>query len=542
MNPAVGIDLGTTNTVVGVQTDDYGPEVLAIPQPVQRRRELEDQHWIKSAVLFESADSAAVGAFAADRLESFRSVKSRMGTRWRVRHPFLKDRYITAPYVSAHVLRLAHDTLLKRYPQWDRTALITVPASFNSAQRSDTLLAAKLAGFNRVDLLDEPTAAFYYHFVKYRDNRDEFKDRKTILVFDFGGGTLDVSIIEVQRDGEGIDLDAIGRSRYNNLGGDDIDYDIAAAMLACWKLEDGGKAPASLNPEKLSQVFVSRASKYKEEVEDRLKHGIPMEEFRVIDDVPLLPEGAGQHHVQFQRTLSRGQYEEIAGRYFREASGLNIFRPIVEALAVAAQVREGFSKDQLHLVLYTGGASQMNGAQAALAGYFGKTPCLPISEEEPCHTVALGAAACRHDELHRRQNVRMKTRLLETIFTRSGEDNRQVPIVPLYAEPSEEFRTADDEFQTPRKLIRLVHPLFRGVRAEDHQLGPLGDLRVNVGRVVERDTPYRLAYRVTRDMTVEFRAKFSLPDGPLECPGEVVQSGTDTHINTPESLAAVNRL
>src|ERR1019366_8564238 len=103
---------------------------------------------------------------------------------------------------------------------------------------SDTLKAAKMAGFAKVNLLDEPTAAFYYHFDRFRDAQ-AFDEKQTILVFDFGGGTLDVTIIEVQQNGPTMLIDTIGRSRYTNLGGDDIDIDIAAAMLACWKLEHG---------------------------------------------------------------------------------------------------------------------------------------------------------------------------------------------------------------------------------------------------------------------------------------------------------------
>src|SRR5262245_976159 len=84
MNPAVGIDLGTSNTVVAVQTDDTGPRLVMIPQPIEERRTLEPRDQIKSVVFFESATTAVVGAFAARRLEAIRSIKSRMGTRWRM--------------------------------------------------------------------------------------------------------------------------------------------------------------------------------------------------------------------------------------------------------------------------------------------------------------------------------------------------------------------------------------------------------------------------------------------------------------------------
>lgn len=81
MNPAVGVDLGTTNTVVAIQTDATGPRILEIPQPGDERNVFEVKDHIKSAVFFESADQAVVGSFAARRIGSFRSIKSRMGSR-----------------------------------------------------------------------------------------------------------------------------------------------------------------------------------------------------------------------------------------------------------------------------------------------------------------------------------------------------------------------------------------------------------------------------------------------------------------------------
>src|SRR5205809_3914594 len=116
MNPAVGIDLGTTNTVVAVQTDATGAMLLEIPQPVHQRSVLEPVDHIKSAVYFESAESAVVGAFAARRLDAFRSLKSQMGTRWRMRHPFSDEITLTPAYVSGHVLKAAFDRLVHQYP------------------------------------------------------------------------------------------------------------------------------------------------------------------------------------------------------------------------------------------------------------------------------------------------------------------------------------------------------------------------------------------------------------------------------------------
>jgi molecular chaperone DnaK len=529
--------LGTTNTVVGYQTDDTGPDFLQVPQPADRRNELDDgQTWIKSAVFFESGGSAVVGAYAAGRQEAIRSVKSRMGTRWR--HRLARDGFVvTAPYVSAHILGLAYKALRDRFPNWDGTAVITVPASFNSTQRRDTLLAAQLAGYREVELLDEPTAAFYYYFNLLRET-DSFDRKRTVLVFDFGGGTLDVSIIEVERNGAEMHIDVIGRSRYNNLGGDDIDFDLAAALLACWRLKEG--RDFNRDPQPLLRLFVARASQYKESVEDALRYGQPeLPDFRIDEEVGF---GKERVRIQFSRTLTRPQYEELTGRYFAEKSGLNIYRPISEALAIARRIRPSFSKEKLDLVLYTGGASRMAAVQAALAGYFPSISCQTISHDQACHSVALGAAVCRYDGLYRHQAVRMTKRLLDTVFTRTGQAGEYLPLIPLDTEPSEEFHEVDREFHTPRRIIRLVLPLFRGLTKDDQQMVRMDDLTVAVGRVLDAGTAYRIEYRVTPDLEVLFRVVFSTPEGSLTRDAWVDLGPDDGGGASLPALAAINPL
>src|SRR5690242_13650893 len=112
MNPAVGVDLGTTNTVVAVQTDATGPLTFDILQPIDERNVFGPKDHIKSAVYFESEDTAVVGAFAAGRVGAFKSIKSRMGTRWQMPHPFRNVR-VTPRYISAHILKLANEQVFK---------------------------------------------------------------------------------------------------------------------------------------------------------------------------------------------------------------------------------------------------------------------------------------------------------------------------------------------------------------------------------------------------------------------------------------------
>lgn len=511
MNPAVGVDLGTTNTVVGVQTDSTGPRTLEIPQPVDERNAFEVRDHIKSAVYFESADTAVIGAFASRRLGAFRSIKSRMGTRWRMPHPYREGVRLIPSYVSAHILRLGFNQLISQFPEWDRTAIITVPASFNTDQRSDTLRAAALAGFKDVRLLDEPTAAFYYFF---EQNRESFKsaERQTILVFDFGGGTLDVSIIRVQSSNGNLTVDAIGRSRYNNLGGDDVDVDLAAFLLGLWERETVVNVNQLSTDERRSlfQLFQHRASAYKEEVEFYIALGQAPNEFVIDEQLP----GKNGRHIHLQKHLSRAQYEEITGRFFVDSGDLNIFRPIGQAFEVAEAICPGFRKDDIDLVLYTGGASRMGGVKAALEAYFAPKQCYSITDEEACNTVALGAASCRYDEQRSTSGVKMTSRLLESVLTRDDAELEYVPIVPLTAEPKSDFVEVDHQFRVLRPTVTLRLPLFRGAGPLDHNLMAMQDLVLPLPYVVQEGSEYTLSYRVTANKTVQLRATFFSEHSP----------------------------
>jgi molecular chaperone DnaK len=539
MNPSVGIDLGTTNTVIAIQTDSTGPRTLDISQPVDERNSFQMRDHIKSAVYFESVDSATVGAFAARRLGAFRSVKSVMGTRWRMPHPFRDDFLMTPPYVSAHILRLGFDQLIKQFPDWDKTAIITVPASFNTDQRSDTLHAAKLAGFHGVHLLDEPTAAFYYFF---EQNRESFSstELRQVLVFDFGGGTLDVSIIRVRSKDQQMVVDAIGRSRYNNLGGDDIDTDLAAFLLGLWELEAGTTIEelAESDRRAIFQLFLQRASAYKEEAEFYLASGQSPNEFVLDEQLP----GSSGKPIHLQKNLSRPQYEEITSRFFVNSGDLNVFRPIGQAFEIADAIVPGFSESDIDLVLYTGGASRMGAVKAAIETYFTPKPCFSISDEEACNTVALGAASCRYDERHSSGGVAMTYRLLESILTPAQGEGLYVSIVPLTAEPSGEFTHVNNLFRVPRATVNLRLPLFRGVGPMDHNLMPIQDLILPLPYVVQAGCVYELAYRVTENKTVQLRAHFKPEDGDEFVANGELQIEQDARelVTAPLPLATIN--
>lgn len=534
MNPAVGIDLGTTNTVVAVQTNEHGPRILQINQPVEARDQFEKRSDIKSAVFFESPNSAVVGNYAARRIEGICSIKSRMGTRWRVRNtqrggPLMRrgrPMYLTPAYISAHILKLAFDSVLAEFPQWDRSAVITVPAAFNTDQRADTLSAARLAGFNAVELMDEPTAAFYMHFDQYRDG-GEFEKAIKVLVFDFGGGTLDVSIIRVQPTADGVSVDAIGRSRFNDLGGDDIDLDIAVAMLALWENDAGirvDELPEALRS-RMYRTFIRTASSYKERVEELIAQGAEPDDFFLSETVT---DGKDRVAVSFSKGLTRDQYDLIAGQYFDNKREANIYRPIEQALELASQIDPSFDEHQLEYVLYTGGASQMCGVKAALEARFAPKHCQPIGDAgAACLTVALGAAAYRYDQLNRNATVKMSRRTLEAILTRPTPTSEYLVLVPVTAQQSLDFAPVSHRFTLPTDAVRVRIPLFRGTGANDHQLSPIRDVLLDLPHLLRADTPYTLTYRVSADKTIVVKARFECEHAPVDVEGSAPLDNAD---------------
>jgi hypothetical protein len=349
-----------------------------------------------------------------------------------------------------------------------------------------------------------------------------------------------VSIIRVRSNGGVLQVDAIGRSRYNNLGGDDIDMDLASFLIALWEKDVGCKVEdLSLDERKsLFQLLLHRASAYKEEVEFYLASNQQPSEFVLDEEL----SGTARRQIHLQKRLSRPQYEEITGRFFLNAGDLNIFRPIGQAFDVARAIAPGFTKDDVDLVLYTGGASRMGAVKAALESYFAPKPCYSITDEEACNTVALGAASCRYDEQQASSGVTMTYRLLESVLTRDEATASYVPVVPLTAEPSEHFQAVDYRFLVLRPAVNLRLPLFRGAGAMDHNLMAMQDLVLPLPYVVEEGRRYSLAYRVTQNKTVQLRAEFKSDGGePFIVNGELeIDQETRDISAAPISLAHIN--
>lgn len=158
----------------------------------------------------------------------------------------------------------------------------------------------------------------------------------------------------------------------------------------------------------------------------------------------------------------------------------------------------------------------MQGVQSALKAYFRNKPCVSISEEDACDTVALGAACCRYDELNRHRNVVMTNRLLESIFTREPGNQQYIEIIPLTRQPSDDYKKVNHNFKLTRPAIKIRFPLFRGVSAHDHQLVPMRDIEIDFDRILGSDTRYEVYYKMTMNKTIELKFIFLSDGGRVE--------------------------
>jgi molecular chaperone DnaK len=352
--PILGIDLGTTNSAVGVV--DAGFPILLADR--EGRRILPSAVWIGADGAVETGQSA-LRRRAADPGRVVTSVKRLMGRRpgeETLGFPLPVEtgadgipRVLgkTAVEISAEILRE-----LKRTAEWRMgrpltRAVITVPAYFNDAQRAATKLAGEAAGFEVLRILNEPTAAALAYGL------DKLAERSRVAVYDLGGGTFDVTILEMQ---EGV-FEVLSTDGDTRLGGDDLD----ALLVAHIEQATGVKAADPLTRIR----FLAEAERVKRELSDS------------ESAVFRLPFVEGGRSVE--QTVTRTQLAGIAMPWIRRT-----LRHCAKALADAATAPE-----QLDAVVLVGGSTRMPAVREAVAAHFGREPDV---SQHPDEAIALGAA------------------------------------------------------------------------------------------------------------------------------------------------------
>ena len=347
MGKTIGIDLGTTNSCVAVME---GGEPVVIPNP-------EGARTTPSVVAFSKTGERMVGQVAkrqavtnADRTIS--SIKREMGTNYKVT---IDGKSYTPQEISAMILQKLKADAEAYLGEPVTEAVITVPAYFTDAQRQATKDAGKIAGLDVKRIINEPTAAALAYGV------DKETDQK-IMVYDLGGGTFDVSIIEM---GDGVQ-EVLATAGNNRLGGDDFDQRLINYFVEEFKKENG----IDLSSDKIAmQRLKEAAEKAKIELSGMTQANV---------NLPFITADAtGPKH--FDMTITRAKFNELTADLVEKTMG-----PVNQALSDA-----GLTASDLNKVLLVGGSTRIPAVQDAVKRITGKDPFKGINPDE---CVAVGAA------------------------------------------------------------------------------------------------------------------------------------------------------
>lgn len=347
MAKTIGIDLGTTNSCVAV-IEGGEPVVIA---------NAEGARTTPSVVAFSKSGERLVGQVAKrqaitnpDRTVS--SIKREMGTAYKVN---IDNKSYTPQEISAMVLQKLKADAEAYLGETVTQAVITVPAYFTDAQRQATKDAGKIAGLDVKRIINEPTAAALSYGV------DKENDQK-VMVYDLGGGTFDVSIIEM---GDGVQ-EVLATAGNNRLGGDDFDQRIINWMIQSFKAETG----VDLTSDKMAmQRLKEAAEKAKIELSGVTQAAI---------NLPFITaDASGPKHLDL--TLTRAKFNELTADLVEKTMG-----PVKNALQDS-----GLSISEIDKVLMVGGSSRIPAVQEAVKNLIGKDPFKGINPDE---CVAIGAA------------------------------------------------------------------------------------------------------------------------------------------------------
>lgn len=347
MSKVIGIDLGTTNSVVAVME---GGEPVIIPNS-------EGGRTTPSVVAFTAEGELLVGAPAKRQAvlnpeRTVQSIKRHMGTNYKVN---VGGKEYTPQQISAFILQKLKAEAEKYLGTEVKKAVITVPAYFTDAQRQATKDAGTIAGLEVLRIINEPTAASLAYGLDKEDNQ-------TILVFDLGGGTFDVSILEI---GDGV-FEVKATSGNNRLGGDDFDQRIVDWLVEQFRNEHG----IDLTKDRQAmQRLREAAEKAKIELSGVLTTNISLPFISMSDTGPL--------HIE--TTLTRAKFEEMTRDLVEKTLG-----PTRRAIEDA-----GLKPSDIDKVILVGGSTRIPAVQKAIENLVGKEAHKGVNPDE---VVAMGAA------------------------------------------------------------------------------------------------------------------------------------------------------
>lgn len=347
MGTVIGIDLGTTNSCVAVIEGDT-PTVITNKEGYRTTPSVVAFTKSKERIVGDAAKRQA--AVNSDR--TIFSIKRHMGTDYRRK---IDGKYYTPQEISAFILMKLKEDAEDFLGQPVTDAVVTVPAYFTDAQRQATKDAGKIAGLNILRIINEPTSAALAYGL---DNGMAQK----VLVYDLGGGTFDVSVIDI---GDNV-IEVLATSGDNHLGGDDFDERIVNYLVEQFKISDGINLSKDVSA---MQRLREEAEKAKKELSSSVTTNINLPFIAMSKD--------GPHHIDI--TLSRQTFNELTADLVDRT-----ITPVKNALHDA-----GLSKTDINMVLLVGGSTRIPAVADKVRQLMGKEPSRNLNPDE---CVALGAA------------------------------------------------------------------------------------------------------------------------------------------------------
>ena len=349
MSKIIGIDLGTTNSCVAVIE---GGEPTVIPNA-------EGNRTTPSVVAFTKDGERLVGQVAkrqavANSDSTVQSIKREMGSDYKVT---LQGKSYSPQEISAMILQKLKEDAENYLGQKVTDAVITVPAYFTDSQRQATKDAGRIAGLNVLRIINEPTAAALAYGMDKKENANQ-----KILVYDLGGGTFDVSVLEI---GDGV-FEVVSTSGNNRLGGDDFDNRIIDLLVTDFKVTNG----IDLRSDKLAMQRLKEAA-------EKAKIDLSASTKTTINLPFITADATGPKHLEMD--LTRAKFDQITA---------DLVQMTIDKTAEALSHGK-LSKSDINKVVLVGGSTRIPAVVDAIRNYMGKEPFKGINPDE---CVAIGAA------------------------------------------------------------------------------------------------------------------------------------------------------